>query len=135
MANFLSKKASSLKSSWKKRFSKYQTEGATLPTFEEIKKWLFNHYPFICEYDQVPLKDEDAGFDHNVPISRGGSFGLDNIVICHKLHNSAKGELTGDEYKELLFLIRNWKDKGERFLSRLRQSNTIFNKRKKRKTK
>lgn len=132
MANFLGKKASSLKASWKKRFSKYQTEGVTLPTFEEIKQWLFDHYPFVCEYDNIPLKDEDAGFDHDVPISRGGNFSLDNIVICHKLHNLAKGDLTGSEYKELLSLIRNWEGRGEKFLTRLRQANTIFSKRKKR---
>lgn len=133
MTNFIGKKASSLRTSWKKRLTKYSEDQTLLPTFEEIKKWLYEHYPFTCEYDHVELVDSDAGFDHNVPIARGGSFGLDNIVICHKLHNSAKGELTGDEYKQLLAVIRKWEDKGEKFLTRLRQSNTIFIKRKKRK--
>lgn len=130
MVNWFGKKASSLRASWKKRLTKYSEDSSVLPSSEEIKKWLYEHYPFTCEYDNIELVESEVGFDHDVPIARGGSFGLENIVICHKLHNSAKGELTGTEYKQLLEVIRKWEDRGEKFLTRLRQSNTIFIKRK-----
>ncbi len=130
--NWLSTKASSLRSSWKKRLTRTEFNDTVLPTLKEIKEFLETKKPYICEYEQIELSENDAGFDHDIPISRGGSFGLENIVICSKVHNTSKGDLTGSEYKQLLKLIRTWEDSGEKFLARLRAASLIFNRRKRR---
>lgn len=130
--NWISAKASSLRSSWKKRLTSRGIDDKVLPTLQEIKDFLENSKPYICEYENKELSENDAGFDHDVPVSRGGSFKLDNIVICSKTHNTSKGDLTGSEYKQLLKLIRTWEDSGEKFLARLRAASLIFNRRKRR---
>jgi 5-methylcytosine-specific restriction endonuclease McrA len=46
--------------------------------------------------------------DHAIPLSRGGSWELANLVVCCAACNAAKGPLTSQEFAQLLFLLGRW---------------------------
>ena len=54
---------------------------------------------------------ETYNLDHIIPTSKGGSNDLDNLQICLKEANAAKGELTHEELYDLCEKILSWKDK------------------------
>lgn len=75
----------------------------------------------VCEYtgERVPIAKIEI--DHNHPISRGGSFGLENLAITSAKNNQQKGELTADEYKKLLGFLDELNEKARtNVLARLR---------------
>jgi len=55
-----------------------------------------------CPYcgDTITFKTFSA--DHAQPTSRGGPHALANIIVCCKRCNSAKGDMTEAEYRQLL---------------------------------
>lgn len=55
-----------------------------------------------CRYCRAFCSLEQLASDHEMPLSRGGSPGLDNIGFPCKRCNSAKGALTPDEFLQLL---------------------------------
>jgi 5-methylcytosine-specific restriction endonuclease McrA len=61
-----------------------------------------------CVYCGRPLTDANFSGDHAVPVSRGGSFGLENVEICCKTCNETKGDLTHEEFSALWALLRAW---------------------------
>jgi len=67
--------------------------------------------------------------DHRIPISRKGSWAFNNLGITSRFHNNVKGQLTEQEFRQLLKLISKWEDKGEHLLKRLASSSIIFKKR------
>lgn len=58
-----------------------------------------------CPYCRGDLTPGNFSGDHDLPISRGGSFALDNVVICCAHCNEAKGPLTGDEFLALMAVL------------------------------
>ena len=61
------------------------------------------HDGFIkCRYCSGFVSLEQTASDHEMPLSRGGSPGLDNIGFPCKRCNSAKGSLTPNEFLALL---------------------------------
>jgi 5-methylcytosine-specific restriction endonuclease McrA len=59
-----------------------------------------------CPFCDVSIDALNLSLDHDVPTSLGGSIGLDNFVVCCQKCNRAKGQLTGNEFSELLLFIR-----------------------------
>ena len=58
-----------------------------------------------CGYCGKRLTSANFSLDHQKPVSRGGSSGLDNIEVTCKSCNTAKGEMTGVEFSRLLALL------------------------------
>lgn len=123
-------KSHQLRSNWAARAKKLGVV-AKLPSAGEIRDWLNKQRPFSCYYTGVEIKDSDIGLDHKIPIARGGSYDLNNIVVTSKIVNGAKGDMTDLEFKQLLKLISKWEDGGKSVLIRLRASGGMFKKGKK----
>ena len=128
-ANWTQWKASRLRSAWRARAKKIGISPDTIPTREEIQEWIEALIPFKCYITGVPLTKSEIEVDHKEATSRGGGFGLDNVGLTSKYYNSAKGDMSEKEFKQLLKLIDTWKDKGKSVLKRLRTSNNIFRRR------
>lgn len=45
---------------------------------------------------------DDLTIDHNVSVARGGSLGLENLVVCCEPCNQAKGQVTGRAWSALV---------------------------------
>lgn len=53
----------------------------------------------LCSYCCQPLDNNGRGhLEHQVPISRGGSAGIDNVVFACSICNLSKGTLTASEF-------------------------------------
>lgn len=60
----------------------------------------FGEHP-VCPYTGEVidwLKPKTYNFDHIVPASRGGSNTLDNLAVCSSKANSAKADMTPEEF-------------------------------------
>jgi 5-methylcytosine-specific restriction endonuclease McrA len=55
-------------------------------------------YRVACYYCEEPVHIMQVEKDHYIPVSRGGSDGLDNLVATCRRCNRDKATLTGDEY-------------------------------------
>ena len=67
----------------------------------------------VCYLTGTPIdlnKPETYQLDHIIPTSKGGSNDLDNLQICIKEANTAKGDLMVDELYELCEKILKYKD-------------------------
>jgi 5-methylcytosine-specific restriction endonuclease McrA len=53
------------------------------------------------------LTAKNFSLDHATPISRGGSHQLDNLIVCSRSGNLAKGIMTREEFNELLDAMLN----------------------------
>ena len=70
----------------------------------------------ICYLTGKPIdldKPETYHLDHIIPTSKGGSNNLDNLGICLKEANYAKGELSIVELYQLCEDILAWRDKNK----------------------
>lgn len=113
-------KAKTLRGSLQRIAKKRQLD--YVPEIDEIKNWLLEQKPFKCFYSGVGLTLKTFEVDHKIAVSRGGTNEFDNLCICSKKMNRAKGNLNADEFFQLLDLIKDWPDKGEGLLKRLRQT-------------
>jgi 5-methylcytosine-specific restriction enzyme A len=72
--------------------------------FSEIKGTLFRQirkkFPY-CYYCNGYLYWDTASIDHKIPICRGGTNELNNLVIACDKCNKQKAWLTEDEYRQL----------------------------------
>ena len=73
----IKKRSYSIKSNWSARAKKYEKR-EEVPTRQEIEDWLRSFKEFRCAFSGELIEDLDFQIDHNIPISRGGSFSLDN---------------------------------------------------------
>lgn len=119
------RKGTDLRGNWRARAGSDELRAA-VPTAQEIREWLQAARPWVCVYTGQPLEIGEIGFDHAVPLARGGTFGLDNIVICHRSMNAAKGAMTFAEFMDLLTTVWEWEDRGEALLKRLKMSGGMF---------
>lgn len=59
----------------------------------------------FCAYCKAKLSEKNVSLDHTVPVSRGGGHGWSNLNFVCRSCNSAKGNLTGDEFATLLHYL------------------------------
>ena len=75
-----------------------------------------------CPYCGEALTAHNFSLDHDRPRSRGGRHTLPNLVVCCLRCNEVKGQLTGEEFRALIRLLRAWEPTGaSSVLSRLRR--------------
>jgi hypothetical protein len=72
----------------------------------------------LCPYCLGALTVANFCCDHEQPISRDGSWSLKNVTICCNVCNQRKGELDGWEWMELLGLVGQWPEDGQRDIFR-----------------
>lgn len=74
-----------------------------------------------CHYCLVHLDAGNFCNDHEVPVSRGGELGLENLVIACDDCNRAKGSLNGSEFERLLCFLQTFDEAASRdVLTRLK---------------
>lgn len=102
-------------------------------TLGELRSLVERSLPAGCPYCRAALTAATFGLDHAEPTSRGGSWGLDNLVVCCQACNQAKGPLTAAEYAALLALLATWPEPAARdLIARLRSAGNRFHHRRKR---
>jgi hypothetical protein len=75
---------------------------------KEFCSWLFARVGLgviICPYCKAPIHLLTLTIDHSIPLSVGGSLGLDNQEPTCERCNLLKGELCPEEFRELLRLL------------------------------
>ncbi len=75
---------------------------------EDLRALVADALDHPCPYCGDTLRDGTFSCDHADATSRGGSFRLDNLRICCRRCNEAKGALTDEEFCELLAVVRGW---------------------------
>lgn len=58
-----------------------------------------------CKWCGKNIKPKTFCFDHKIPLSRDGTFKLDNLDIIDSACNQKKGKLLESEYSKILQLI------------------------------
>jgi 5-methylcytosine-specific restriction endonuclease McrA len=67
--------------------------------------------PYLGQLEKLTVRNFSV--DHVVPIARGGSvFSFDNLIVCSRSANLAKGEMTGKEFQELIGMMTDAADNG-----------------------
>lgn len=105
-------KAKSLQSSWRKA-----TDRTGTLTIKEAKEIVAK--PPNCPYCEKPIPYREISIDHVEARSRGGSSEKDNLVLCDRRCNQAKGNLNGTEFKALMQFLDQHPTMKESVLSRL----------------
>ena len=106
-----------------------QRRGNFSGDIETVRTWLneiLAKDTIICCYCFNTLDFLVCSVDHDIPISREGPNSLDNLRVCCKFCNKAKGDMTGEEYRALLMAIREFDDEGKRVLKRLVAAGNMF---------
>ena len=114
------------------RADKHGIDRANVPMPKEIEAWLLTYESRLevnrkrlylrCEYTNEPIKIADVQIDHRVPISRGGSFGVENLAVTSGKTNQHKGSLLKSEFLELLQLLDSFESVAKTdILTRLRR--------------
>ena len=75
-------------------------------TVEELRAWSQRLRGMECSWCSRVLKSKDISWDHKIPVSRGGSYGKDNLAGICKVCNGQKGSLTLDEFARLRECLR-----------------------------
>lgn len=79
------------------------------------RRWQRNHlilkYGSICYLCGKPFKKmRDMTFDHWVPLSKGGTDGLENYRLSHERCNMLKADLTPEQFLEFQKGSIKWED-------------------------
>ena len=127
---FCNKRAISARNSWLKKANQLEYP-LPVPTRKEIQEWLETNISekiyFIDYLSNKPIHYLSMELDHKIPTSKGGSFSLDNIGITSRFYNNAKGDMTEEEFRSLLNVIKDWEPSSSLgLLLRLIRSNRIF---------
>ncbi len=129
-------KAANFRNNCLARADKHGIDRANVPMPKEIEAWLLTYESQLelsrkrlylrCEYTNELIKIADVQIDHRVPISRGGSFGIENLAITTAQNNQRKGSLTAGEFLELLEFLNHWQPAAKNdVLSRLRSGGVV----------
>jgi hypothetical protein len=79
-----------------------------------------------CKYCRKVCTLSEVSADHETPLSRDGSSGLDNLGYPCQNCNQAKGSLTPEEFKNLLYFLEKYIPLGRRdVLGRLAKANKL----------
>jgi 5-methylcytosine-specific restriction endonuclease McrA len=91
---------------WFNQKQRAKKHGAVLDyTVEDLRRLVEDALRGACPYCLASLHVQNFGCDHEVPISRGGSWRRENLVICCRNCNEAKGPLTGEEFIRIVQLL------------------------------
>ena len=93
-----------------------------LPTINEVEAHL-RCQPLTCTYCGRTLNASKAGrmnLDHRIPLNRGGTPAVHNIVLSCSPDNRAKGNCTETEFRALRQLVSTWEDGGRDLFRRLK---------------
>lgn len=113
----IKKKAKNLRGRWLILARKLSYPLEKVPTGREISDYLLDSLKF--EYGDPHLPDYYGGsifnldtieLDHKQPVSKGGSFGLENIAITCRYFNQLKGNLNESDFKKLLGFLTTMED-------------------------
>lgn len=121
----IKKRSFTIKNNWSFRSKKYNKRDE-VPTRQEIEDWLRSFKEFRCAWTGELIENLEFQVDHNIPISRDGTFRLDNCLIMTKKSNMIKGSLTLEELNMLKESLKDWPDKGEAVFQRLYQSSSAY---------
>jgi 5-methylcytosine-specific restriction endonuclease McrA len=132
-------KAANFRNNCLGRVDKLGIDRANVPMPIDFYNWLLTYEEKIevirkqlclkCEYTGELIKLKDIQIDHRTPISRGGSFGVENLAITSGKTNQYKGELVESEFLELLGLLNKFDAIAKNsVLSRLRSGGVYFRK-------
>ena len=83
---------------WKRRDYRERNAGGSF-TLEEWNAKL-EEYNYRCAYCGCELNSDTVTTDHKIPLSRGGTNYIDNLVPACSLCNSKKHTKTAEEYLE-----------------------------------
>lgn len=130
-ATIAKSKAATFRNNSLGRADKLGIDRANVPMPKEIEAWLLTYESRLelsrkrlylaCEYTGELIKLSDIQIDHRTPISRGGSFGVENLAITSGKSNQHKSELLDFEFLQLLALLNSFDPKAKNnVLSRLR---------------
>ena len=80
----------------------------------------------ICPYCDKPVESLSWSIDHKLPKNRGGSNELINLhLVCTKC-NKVKGDLTDEEFKQLMAFLKEKPIIYENLYKRLRMAGMVF---------
>ena len=80
----------------------------------------------ICSYCNKQISPLDFSIDHKLPKNRGGSNELINLhLVCIKC-NKVKGDLTDEEFKQLMAFLKDKPIIYENLYKRLRMAGMVF---------
>ena len=81
-----------------------------------------------CPYCGVTITASNFSVDHRQPITRGGSFGYENLEPCCVRCNALKGALTYQEFELLMATIAHWEPFARKnLLARLAAGGKLIN--------
>jgi len=80
----------------------------------------------ICEYCHKPIAPLDYSIDHKIPLNKGGTNDISNLhLICIKC-NKVKGDLTDEQFKDLMNYLADKPEVYDTLYKRLRMANYKF---------
>ena len=128
----IKKKAKNLRGRWLALARKVSYPSDKVPTGPEISDYLWNSLKFECGDPYLPdyyggsiFNLDTIELDHKQPISKEGSFGLENIAITCRYFNQLKSNLTEPDFKKLLDLLRTM-DEPKSLTNRILASGRIY---------
>lgn len=97
----------------RKKNNRVISQGYPIPfTTEQFRQWLLAQFGGTeggvtrCAYCNRPIDVYNCAIDHEKPLKRGGSPDLHNLIACCASDNDIKGQLTGEEYRAFICLLR-----------------------------
>jgi len=66
-----------------------------------------------CAYTGDELTPENLTADHYIPVSRGGSLGVENVRLVTEQVNRAKHTMSMEEFIELCRKVVAWADRSQ----------------------
>lgn len=84
-----------------------RADGQTLDYTAEDLERLVREAP-VCPYCKNVIVPAAVTFDHLVPTARGGRHLLANLTPCCQPCNERKGQLSADEYRALMALVKKF---------------------------
>ena len=73
-----------------------------------LRNYIHGALPYADPYLGTPITVKDFSIDHRTPVSRGGTSEPSNLDVVSKASNLAKGNLSREEFRDLMSLIRMW---------------------------
>ena len=93
---------------------------------DELKDLVRRKIGSLCPCCGETLTGENFSADHDVPVSRGGRFTIEQTTIMCLPCNQTKGSLTTTEYITLLRVMSQWEERARKsVLIRLRVGSKI----------
>jgi 5-methylcytosine-specific restriction endonuclease McrA len=110
MTEYLTNRSRQIFSNQRTRSRKFN--GEDLPyTLDELRRLVIIpgvSDPFCPYCKLIAISESTFTVDHRVPLIRGGSWQLSNLIVCCASCNTIKGCMTSDEYKALRTLVHDW---------------------------